>query len=185
LHFVPQYLYPMLLILFILYRRIKRSIGFQPFKTRRLIVRIAIFSFIAVLLLGISALHPMSYIYDLAGIIAGLILITYAIKHSSFEMREKTLFYRTHIWIESFVLFVFLGRFLYRVTYLFVIPNSQPNMNSVQYGQHFTKDPSTMAIFFLLAAYYIGFYSFVLKKGKEILYKNQTNHQSVTDITSK
>lgn len=182
MHSVPQYVYPVFLIAFILYRRIKRSIGFQPFKPRRLTARIVIFSFVVILLLAASALHPVSYLYDLVGAVLGFILVMYAVKHSSFEMRKETLFYRTHIWIESLVLFLFLSRFLYRVTYLFYVSNSQSAMNSAQYSQHFTKDPSTMAVFFLLAVYYIGFYSFVLKRGKDTLVKNSySSNSSITD----
>ncbi|MBS4174558.1 sporulation protein [Bacillus sp. FJAT-49736] len=162
----------MAIIALILYRRIKRSIGFQPFKRSRLTTRIVIFSIITVLLLGTSALHPISYLYDLLGIILGSILVMYAMKHSTFEMRNTTLYYRTHIWIESLVLFIFLSRFAYRIVFMLQM-TSNVNMNDPQNTQYYAKDPLTMGVFFLLAAYYIGFYSFVIKRGTSLLSKEK------------
>ena len=167
---IVHYIYPIALIAFILYRRIKRSLGFQPFKRSRLTTRIVIFSIIVVLLLATSALHPISYIYDLVGIILGSILVIYAMKHSTFEMRNNALFYRTHIWIESIVLFLFLSRFAYRIVFMIQM-SSQANMNDPQNMQYFGKDPLTLGVFFLLATYYIGFYIFVINRGTSMLTK--------------
>jgi hypothetical protein len=165
---VLHYVYPILIIAFILYRRIKRSIGFQPYKKSRLITRIVIFSIVIVLLLITSALHPISYLYDAVGIILGIVLVIYAMKHSTFEMRNDTLFYRTHIWIESFVIFLFLSRFAYRIVSMMHL-KSQIDMNNPQNAGYYSKDPVTLSVFFLLAAYYIGFYVFVLKRRNAML----------------
>ena len=62
-----------------------------------------------------SALHPLSYFYDLIGIALGLILTVYALKHVSIENRGGVLYFRTHLWVELIVLFLFLYRFLYRI----------------------------------------------------------------------
>jgi cytochrome b561 len=105
-----------------------------------------------------SAEHPLSYLYDLAGILLGAVLVVYARKNIMFEYRENALFYRTHLWIELFIIFLFLSRLVYR---MITTSNTVP----VTYG----TDPATLLIFFLLAVYYIGFNSFVLKKGKERL----------------
>ncbi|WP_367015735.1 sporulation protein [Priestia koreensis] len=162
---VQPYIYSFVIIAFILYRRIKRSIGFQLFKTRRLFIRAILFSVIAVLLLINSAVHPISYLYDAIGIVGGIILLSYAQKHSQLEMRENLLYYRTHIWIESIVLLLFLSRFLYRFIQIMKIdPETQAS-----YGKHFASDPLTMIVFFLLATYYIGYNLYIYGKGKKYL----------------
>ncbi|WP_416826367.1 sporulation protein [Ectobacillus polymachus] len=176
MNFTVENMYPVLFILLILYVRVKRSIGFQPFKVRKFIIRIIIFSILILVLLAMSATHPISYLYDLAGIVVGGVLATYAMKHSLFELREQALFYRTHIWIESIVLFLFLSRFFYRLIYLFSISSSQ---SSSQLNQNFAKDPLTYAVFFLLAVYYIGYYSFVLQRGKRILHESRDSNLSL------
>lgn len=167
-----QHAYPFFIVGFVLYRRIRRSIGFQPFKPKRLIFRIALFTLVALFFISSCFLHPISFIYVLTGAAIGSLLLTYAIKHSQFETRKDELFYRTHIWIESIVLFLFLSRFLFRITLLFQISNKQANMNSLEYSQHFTTDPLTMSVFFILVVYYIGFYLFLIKKGKQIPLQN-------------
>lgn len=175
MHVVTQYGIIILLIALVLYRRIKRSIGFQPFKARRLIIRIVLFSIIMVLLLDMSASNPLLYFYDAAGVLVGMIVVLYARKHSSFEIRGELLYYRTHIWIESIVLFLFLSRFVFRLFTLFSTSNTPSSMNTSVNSQHFISDPSTLSSFFLLAVYYIGFYSFVLKRGKSILQNKDQN----------
>lgn len=166
MHYSPQLLMPIAIIGLILYRRIKRSIGFQPFKKKRLIIRIVLFSFITILFLVTSAAHPISYLYDLVGVMIGIIFVFYAMKHSSFEYRNDILFYRTHIWIESIILFLFLSRFLYRFVFIFNMADTQAPMTTPQNAQFIAKDPLTMIVFFIIAVYYIGFYYFVLTKSK-------------------
>ncbi|MGE8205309.1 sporulation protein [Heyndrickxia sp. NPDC080065] len=164
MHIFPQYLYSFLVVGLILYRRIKRSIGFQPLKKRRLVVRITIFSIVVILLLLTSALHPISFLYDFVGVVLGLVLLFYAMKHSTFEQKNEIIYYRTHIWIESIVLLLFLSRFLYRIFEVYTLSKTQPQMTPQMYG----RDPLTLGVFFILAVYYIGYYSFVLVKSKSM-----------------
>ncbi|SFC65924.1 hypothetical protein SAMN05443252_105116 [Bacillus sp. OV322] len=168
-----QFLYVFLIVGFFLYRRIRRSIGFQPYKARRLIARTLIFSLLAILLIASCVNHPISFVYTLIGIALGGILLFYGIRHSTFELRSGIIYYRTSIWVESLVLLLFLSRFIFRFLILIQMMGQQKNsLNSTQYSQHFMKDPLTIAVFFILVVYYIGFYLFVYKKGK---IKNQEN----------
>ncbi|WP_042348220.1 DUF1453 family protein [Bacillus massiliigorillae] len=162
-----QYSYTIALVGFILYRKVKRSIGFQLYKPRRLIFRIIIFSLVSLFVLTSCFLHPVTFLYVAIGLILGVLLVSYAIKHSKFEVRNYLFYYRTHLWIESLVLALFLGRFIYRIIILLQISNEVTDMNSLQYSQHFTKDPSTIIILFILMVYYIGYNSFILRKGKQ------------------
>ncbi|RLQ96224.1 hypothetical protein [Falsibacillus albus] len=166
---LPQYIIPFALIAFILYRRIKRSIGFQLYKPKRLLIRSAIFCIVSFMILAASLLHPSDYLYDFFGVMAGSIILIYAFKHSSLEIRVEKLYYRTHIWIESLILFIFLSRFLYRFTYVILVGNSQGSQDPIQFSQAFTRDPWSRAVFFLLATYYVGFNLYIWKKGKRKL----------------
>jgi hypothetical protein len=161
-----QYVIPFLLIALILYRRVKRSIGFQAYHPRRLVIRSTILLLVGLLLLGVSAIHPISYIYEAAGCLLGGVLLAMAIRWSRFEKREGTIFYRTHIWIETLVLFLFLSRFLYRMFYIFQVSGRQSSLNSSQMNMQYTKDPVTMGVYFLLVVYYVGYAFYVMKKSK-------------------
>lgn len=165
---VSQYLFPILIIGLVLYRRIKRSVGFQLLKLSRLKFRIFIFILVSVLILAMSALQPISYIYDVIGMAIGLILAKLAIKYSLFETRNSELFFRTNIWIESLTLFLFLSRFLYRLMTVYMVSKPATTQDPTMISQNFTRDPLTRIFFFILAIYYIGYYAFLLKKGKEL-----------------
>ncbi|RDI45788.1 hypothetical protein [Falsibacillus pallidus] len=171
-----QFIVPAAIIGFVLYRRIRRSIGFQLYKQRRLIVRMSIFSILLVLILGLSFSHPINLLYDFLGAAAGSLILMYAIRKSLFEMKEDGLYYRTHIWIESFILFVFLSRFIYRFTNWGSISQAAADAgnNPDQVNIAFTSDPISRAVFFLLAVYYIGFYFYVWKKGKVLLQETES-----------
>ncbi|OMI26889.1 sporulation protein [Bacillus haynesii] len=154
------------IIVSIIYIKFKRSVGFQPLKPARMLFRIFLFSGIFVFLLTMSALHPLSYFYDLIGIALGFILTAYALKHVSIENRGGVLYFRTHLWIELIVLLLFLYRFLYRIAEIGQLQTAVSDGGSAAYGALFTQDPATMIGFFVLAVYYVGFSFFVLKKGR-------------------
>lgn len=152
-------------ICLIVYIKVKRSIGFQPLKKARMIFRIVLFSGVFITLLTMSSLHPLSYVYDLIGILLGLLLTIYALKHLSIENREGVIYFRTHLWVELIVLYLFLYRFLSRLIEINRLQTIQQDGGSA-YGTFFAQDPATMIGFFVLAVYYVGFSFFILKKGK-------------------
>ncbi|MCM3626001.1 cytochrome c biogenesis protein CcdC [Paenibacillus glycanilyticus] len=168
---LSSYIIPVLVILFIMYRRFKRSIGFQPFKPGRLKMRIGLFCVIGILLLVTGFPHPAIYLSDALGIACGAVIAYYAIKHSRFEQRDDTLFYRTHVGIETLVVLLFIGRIAFRVIEMFGEGGTMamnPNLNGgTAQMQQYTNDPLTAATFFLLVAYYIGYYTFILRKSDE------------------
>jgi hypothetical protein len=161
------FLIGLLVLLVIL--RIKRSIGFQPFRESTLIIRIVSFGILAIMLLSGAVIFPMMLIGDGIGIIAGLILAYIATNHAKFEKRENKLFFKTHIWVEVTVLILFVVRFAYRFFILkgMFQPNESPE--DMQKSMQTMQDPLTGAAIFAFCAYYIGYFSFILKEGKKVL----------------
>ncbi|QHZ49101.1 sporulation protein [Bacillus sp. NSP9.1] len=160
------YVVQLFAIVLIIYIRFKRSIGFQPLNRARLMFRIVLFSVIFLFLLTMSALHPLSYLYDLIGIGFGFLLTAYALKHVSLENRDGVIYFRTHLWVELLVLCLFLYRFLFRIIEINAVEDASLKSGSAAYGALFAQDPATMIALFVLAVYYVGFSFFVLKKGK-------------------
>lgn len=79
------------------------------------------------------------------------------------------------------LLTLFLSRFLYRVTELYL---TSPDLNSLgSYGQSIGTDPLTIGVFFLIAVYYIGFSSFVIKLSRNEL--EQHGHNKEKDILAR
>lgn len=170
---IGQYAIPVLFMLFVVYRRFKRSIGFQPFKPHRLKLRIGIFSFIGLALLTAGFVHPILFGADALGLACGAVIAYYAIKHSKFEQRVDNLYYRTHIGIETFVVALFVGRLAYRFVVLFSMGQQPASANNPAQMQQMANDPWTAITFFLIIAYYIGYYTFVIRRS------NQLNSSSV------
>ncbi|CAN5897727.1 hypothetical protein BH11BAC7_BH11BAC7_30970 [soil metagenome] len=163
-----QYLIPALFVLLIA-RKVKGSIGFQKFAKARLIIRICLFSFVALMLLTTAALHPISYISDFVGALLGFGLLYWAMKLTIFENREAGLYYRTNIWIEVTIIALFLIRFISRFplfygTFSNAFSGKHETPGEVKAKLETLRDPYTGALIFVMIAYYIGYSAFILKK---------------------
>jgi membrane protein CcdC involved in cytochrome C biogenesis len=162
---IGQAAIPVILILFIVYRRIRRTVGSQPFQPRKLKVRVGIFVAVGLLLLATGFLHPILWAADAAGLIVGGALAWLAIRHNQFEWRDNSLYYRTHTAIQAIVVALFVGRIAYR--FLFAGQQMSNAGDNQAQMQTYTRDPWTAAVFFILVAFYVGYYSYILRQGKE------------------
>ncbi|ERI07842.1 hypothetical protein [Aneurinibacillus aneurinilyticus] len=171
MHTIGQYAIPVFLVLLIVYRKVRKTIGFQLFRPNRLRIRMALFLLIGFLILWSSFIHPILYLADAAGIICGITLAMLAIKHSMFEQREKELYYRTHIGIETTILILFIGRFAYRFLVIFSMEQAAAAESQLDMKQYI-KDPWTAGIFFVVVAYYIWYYAHILREGKKYIHSS-------------
>ena len=155
------------LVSLLLLRRIKRSVGFQKYNSTVLIIRMVIFGIITLSILSTSILFPSALPYQGLGVIAGLVLAYIATNHAQFEKREDGLYFKTHVWIEIIVICLFLARFIYRI--VVVKDMFQPNQSQedLQTKMQAMQDPYTSSVLFVFCAYYIGYFSFILKEAKK------------------
>jgi hypothetical protein len=172
---IIQFAIPFLLIVFMIYRRVKRSIGFQKFSPKRMRFRTVLFGILGLFILSIGFVHPILFLADGVGIAVGAVLAFYAIRHFMYEWRGEDLYTRTHIIIEATVLTLFLGRVLYRVVTLIMLSKNSGAPSDPQQMNQFTKDPFTAAIFLVIVIYYMAYYSFLIRKGKGLLAEKQLN----------
>lgn len=163
---IGQYAIPIAIIALVIYRRTKRSIGFQKLSVRRMNVRLGFFAFIGLLLLLLAIRHPIMLVGYAVGIAGGLVLARYAALHFKTEARGDGLYYRTHIWIESTVLALFLGRIAYRMIEMAAMPASVAEMPADPGAM--VKDPVTGGILFVIIAYYFAYYLFAMRKAKSL-----------------
>jgi hypothetical protein len=167
-----HYIAPVLLLVFLVARKIMRTIGFQKFSQPRLIIRIVLLSMATVVFLITAALHPISYLIDLGGAISGLALLFWSMRHSVFEKRGNDFYYRTNIWIELLVFVLFLSRLISRISLFYQLFSTDAETPAELKAKiQSLRDPYTGALIFILFAYYIGYSVFVLKKVAEL--KNQ------------
>jgi hypothetical protein len=166
-------LLPAVLIGYGVYRRIRRTVGYQKLEPRRLKFRSVLFAVLGLLILTFAVRHPIQLVGDAAGLIGGLTLAHYGIRHLKFEKREQGWFYRTHGIVEAIVLALFIGRVVYRIVEMALIapgasgPAGASGAGANPYGD-FSRDPLTSAVFFVLVSYYVRFFTYLLRKEKQL-----------------
>ena len=152
---------PLVLLAWVVYRRVQRTVGFQKLAPRRLRVRIGITSGIALLVLGVGYLHPIAYVGDAVGMLAGAGLALLAIQFLVFEQRDGTWYYRTHVWVESIVIVLFLARLGFRA---WEMTRSGGGHQSVAR----LEDPFTSGAVLMFICYYLLFAIALLFKGRNL-----------------
>ena len=160
------------LILFSIFRRVRRNIGWQQLNLGRLRVRTAIFFVIGLAFLVAGASHPINLISDVVGILIGIILAYYSGGLTSFERRDGRWFYRQNNWIGSIVIAIFFGRFIYRIYEIYTLgeiaglPGGQTG--GLQNMGNAIGNSWTAGLMLIMFAYYIGYYIYLLRNQKHL-----------------
>jgi hypothetical protein len=143
------------------YRRVRRSIGRQPVRPKRLTAGIIIYSVICLLLVAGAMQHPKVLAGLGGGLILGIPLGLAALRFTRFENTPEGRFYTSHPYIGISIAALLIVRMFYRMTAFF--GTTQP----VQASPAMMQSPLTFSLFGLLAGYYITFYVGVLiRSGK-------------------
>ncbi len=139
------------LIAWSIYRRVRRNIGRQKLRPRRIITSIVILSVVSVLFIGMSLPQSRLLLGIGGGLLLGALLGFVGLRLTQFETTGEGHFYtpNTHIGVALSLLFV--GRLLYRFWVLndaAAAPGHPPPFQS----------PLTFFIFGLIAGYYVVYY---------------------------
>lgn len=113
------------LIMWSVYRRVRRTLRWQPLAKRRLAVRGSLFVVVGVLLLVTTLQRPAIVWWDAAGAVAGAVLAWLAVRNTRYERRADGWYYRPHGAIGALVILLFLARLAYRVTAAEALWNGQ------------------------------------------------------------
>ncbi|MEP7244045.1 MAG: DUF1453 domain-containing protein [Gammaproteobacteria bacterium] len=162
----PQALLPALvvpLILFGVYRRIRRTFGRQPVQPKRMIFRIVLMCAVATALV-LAASHDGALLAVSAeGLVLGAILAAAGLRLTQFETNAQGRFYTPNAYVGAALTAVFLGRLVYR--FITVTPEvhaaAQQSATTNPFDA-FQRSPLTMAIFTMLIGYYLTYYAGVL-----------------------
>lgn len=163
------------LVLFGLYRRVRRTVGFQNLVRGRLITRVVIFSILAVVIVAAGATNPIAYVADAVGLVMGGIIAYISAHTTKFEMRNGRWGYLQHLWVGIGLIILFIGRLAFRfieISHDFGKIHQQHAAGQNQMASQSFSDPWTSGIFMLLVAYYIGYFVFLLRKVRKL--ENQT-----------
>jgi hypothetical protein len=158
------------LLIFLVYRRFRRNFGRQPLRSKRMTFRIVLLSVIGTLLLP-SALKSTQFLGAVIGGLAlGLALALWGTQRTRFLRTEGQLYYIPHTYTGVVVSMLFLGRLVFRVLQIragTAMPAGADPNDAFQMHQ-MVKSPLTVGIFFVLIAYYVYFYCWVLWKSKHL-----------------
>jgi cytochrome b561 len=151
------------LVGFAIYRRVRRTIGRQPYQPKRMQARMAVFGVIGAIALLFSFRNIEVGGAMLAGLAGGAALGVFGVRHTKFETTPKGKFYTPHTYIGLFVTLLLLGRLAYR--FFIVMPTMQAaaQADANPYAA-FQKSPLTMAIFGIVFGYYIAYYGAVIRE---------------------
>lgn len=163
------------LIVFAIFRRVRRTIGWQPLIPGKMTFRTILFCVIGALFISASALHPIALVSDAVGILLGVILAVYGAKMTQYEQREGRLYYRPNTWVGSAVIVLFFARLAYRIYEGYAFANT--NHTALQRGQDptglqsmgmTTTDPWTSGLLLIMFAYYVVYNVMLMRKQKQL-----------------
>jgi hypothetical protein len=149
-----------------LYRRFRRTFGRQLVTPSRMVLRIVLLSTVCVLIVVSSSSTPAGFAAAGAGLVGGVLLAAVGLRLTKFEATNEGRFYVPNGWIGMAVAALFLGRLAGR---LFTM--SERVAAAQAGGAPFAGlqwSPLTIGLFFLLAAYYVGYYAGVLMKARTL-----------------
>ena len=171
------------LIVFAVYRRLRRSFGRQPLRPARMRVRMVLLTLLVCLLLP-AALRSAQFLWaELAGAALGIGLGVWGARRTRFVTHGGQLYYVPHTYTGIAISLLFLGRLVYRVVQVYDSTHASHAANAVATNaqasaaadpaQAFApasmlQSPLTVGIFFLLAGYYLYYYGWLLWKSKHV-----------------
>lgn len=162
----PQLVTPYLivaLIVFGLYRRMRRSFGRQRVKDGLMWLRVGILTLVAALV-AVQIVRDVDLVgILLAGIACGAVLGYFGLRHTKFEVTAEGRFYTPHTYIGLAVTALFVGRLAYRFlgTYNGMAPPAAASHDLAAIYRH---SPFTLAVIGALVGYYVLYYVGVLQR---------------------
>lgn len=150
------------LIAWRLYARIRRMVGRQRLTRVRPWIQLTIFPLLIGLLGWASLAHPLNLAVLGAGIAAGAALGAYGLRRTAFEPTPQGLFYTPNAHLGIALSTLFLLRIAYRAWEVYVLP-------PIPHAPDFARSPLTLAVFGLMAGYYIAYAAGLVRWRRRVL----------------
>ena len=138
------------LLVWRIYARFRRLVGRQRLTKVRPWITLTVFPLLAALLAWVAYPNMDRIGWLVAGIAAGAGLSLFGLKLTSFERTSQAFFYTPNKYLGISLVLLFIGRIAYRVVEVAALSAS----NTVT---GFVVSAVTLAVFGLLAGYYIGY----------------------------
>jgi len=169
-----QSLVPIALVLFFMYRRVRRNFGRQKLNRGYMIFRMVVLCVVGALLLIPAFFSPELAAVTIIGAAIGVGLALWAARHTRFLDQDGALYYIPHSYTGMVVTALFLGRIIYRFfvlsqsKYTVATMDSNPGMGDFNGFSGIYHNPMTRLVFFILIGYYVYYYWFVLHESQHL-----------------
>jgi cytosine/uracil/thiamine/allantoin permease len=140
------------LIAWRIYSRVRRMVGRQRLSRIRPWISVCLFPVLVLLLAFLSLQHSVALAALAGGLLAGSLLAVYGLRLTRFERTAEGLFYTPNAYLGVALSLLLVGRVLYRAIEVYAggVP-STPDFSQ------FARSPATLAIFGMLAGYYVAY----------------------------
>lgn len=133
-------------------RRFRRMVGRQRLSKVRLRITLALYPALLFLLCFAARTHPGRLWWLAGGLGLGSLLGLFGLNKTRFEPTPKGLFYTPHAHLGIALSLLFVARITFRLVEVYAIePTASHGMDD------FARSPLTLAVFGLLAGYYITY----------------------------
>jgi len=140
------------LIIWRVYSRFRRMIGRQRLSRIRPWITLTIFPALIVLLCFAAHSHPERLWWLAGGLFPGLLLGVFGLNRTRFDPTPQGLFYTPNVHLGIALSLLFVGRIVYRFVEVYVLePTAFHGI------EDFARSTLTLAVFGLLAGYYIAY----------------------------
>ena len=154
------------LVGFILYRRFARAFARQSIAAGRMLPRVVLLSLVAALLL-VAQPTPLGLAAAGIGALIGTTLALVSLARTHIEVTPEGRFFTPHKWTELVVMTLFLGRLVARMVTTFQAAQSLRD-GSAASNPALQRSPLTLALFCILAAYYVVYYVGLLRRARSL-----------------
>jgi hypothetical protein len=159
------------MVVWAIYRRLRRSFGQQPVRPVRMRIRMGI-----LIVLGLSfvpvALKSVQFLgAEVAGLVAGISLALWGASRTRYRTEGDQIYYVPHTYTGIVVSLLFIGRLAYRLAqaYLWNAVGTDTATAPAMTGPAMhMKSPLTAGLVFVVIGYYVVYYGVVLWKARRI-----------------
>jgi hypothetical protein len=146
------------------YSRFRRMVGRQRLSRLRPWITLAIFPALVLVLAYFSQGQAERLWWLAAGLLAGASLGVYGLRRTRFEPTPEGLFYTPNAHLGIALSLLFVARVVYRLVEVYAL---RPGMPAG--AQDFVRSPLTLAVFGLLAGYYIAYAAGLVRWRRQVL----------------
>jgi len=158
----PQLVMPLImapLMVFAVWRRVRRTFGPQPIQRKRMMLRIGFLALAGVLIASLGVLNLRLLEGLLGGVAIGAVLGLLGLNLTRFERNAAGAdVYIPNPWIGGLLTVLLLGRLIWRFTVL----GTQAGAAAAPHAPQFGDSPLTLLVFGLMIGYYIAYYTGLL-----------------------